>query len=233
MNSRLSQTRLYAMKNILLIGNSGGLGSALHAAWHVRGDEVMGLSRQTDGFDITHEDTVQRILETIKTRFDLIFIATGGLETENSRPEKSLSDLNKRAFQEQFLLNAIGPALVLKHVPKLLHKDRATIVATLSARVGSIGDNHLGGWYSYRASKAALNQIVHSAAIELSRTRPKCICIALHPGTVRTALTQKYVGKRPAVPPTEAANNLLKVIDGLCPEDTGLFFDWAGKRIDW
>ncbi len=221
------------MKNILLIGNSGGLGSALQAAWHVRGDEVMGLSRQKDGLDITDEDTVERILDTIKTRFDLIFIATGGLETENSRPEKSLSDLSKRAFQEQFLLNAIGPALVLKHVPKLLYKDRATIVATLSARVGSIGDNHLGGWYSYRASKAALNQIVHSAAIELSRTRPKSICIALHPGTVRTALTQKYVGKHPAVLPNEAANNLIKVMDGLCPEHTGLFFDWAGKRIDW
>ena len=233
MNSRLSQTKLYVMKNILLIGNSGGLGSALQAAWHVRGHEVMGLSRQTDGLDITDEDTVQRILETIKSRFDLIFIATGGLETENSRPEKSLSDLSKRAFQEQFLLNAIGPALVLKHVPKLLHKDRATIVATLSARVGSIGDNHLGGWYSYRASKTALNQIVHSAAIELSRTRPKSICIALHPGTVRTALTQKYVGKNPTVSPNEAANNLLKVIDRLCPEDTGLFFDWAGKRVDW
>ena len=163
------------MKNVLLIGNNGGLGSALQAAWLVRGYEVMGLSRQTDGLDITNEDTVQQILETINTRFDLIFIATGGLETENSQPEKSLSDLNKRAFQEQFLLNAIGPALVLKHVPKLLHKDRATIVAVLSARVGSIGDNHLGGWYSYRASKAALNQIVHSAAIELSRTRPKSI----------------------------------------------------------
>ena len=122
---------------------------------------------------------------------------------------------------------------MLKHVPKLLHKDRATIVATLSARVGSIGDNHLGGWYSYRASKAALNQIVHSAAIELSRKRPKSICIALHPGTVRTALTQKYVGKHPAVSPAEAANNLLKVLDGLRTEDTGLFFDWAGERIDW
>ena len=221
------------MKNILLIGNSGGLGSALQVAWHVRGDYVTGLSRQTDGLDITDENTVERTLKNIKTRFDIVFIATGGLETENSQPEKSLSDLSKRAFKEQFLLNAIGPALVLKHVPKLLHKDRTTIVATLSARVGSIGDNHLGGWYSYRASKAALNQIIHSAAIELSRTHPKSICIALHPGTVRTALTRKYVGKYPAVSPTEAANNLLKVMDELCPDDTGLFFDWAGKRIDW
>ena len=221
------------MKNVLLIGNSGGLGSALQAAWRVRGYEVMGLSRQTDGLDITDEGAIERILGTMKTRFDIVFIATGGLETENGLPEKSLSDLSKRAFQEQFLLNAIGPALVLKHVPKLLHKDRPTIVATLSARVGSIGDNRLGGWYSYRASKAALNQIIHSAAIELSRIRPKSICIALHPGTVRTALTKKYVGKHPAVSTTEAANNLLKVMDRLCPEDTGLFFDWAGKRIDW
>ena len=221
------------MKNILLIGNTGGVGSAIQAAWQMRGDKVMGLSRQTDGFDITNENVVERMLEAIETRFDVVFIATGGLETENSQPEKSLSDLSKGAFQEQFLLNAIGPALILKHAPKLLHRDRATIVATLSARVGSIGDNLLGGWYSYRASKAALNQIVHSAAIELSRTRPKSICIALHPGTVKTALTQKYVGKHPAVSPAEAAKNLLRVMDGLCQEDTGLFFDWAGKRIDW
>ena len=221
------------MKKILLIGNSGGVGSALQAAWQMRGDAVMGLSRQTDGFDITDEDTVEKVLGAIETRFDIVFIATGGLETKGSRPEKSLSDVSKGAFQEQFLLNAIGPILVLKHVPKLLHRDRPTIVATLSARVGSIADNRLGGWYSYRASKAALNQSIHSAAIELSRTRPKSICIALHPGTVKTALTQKYVGKHPAVSPDEAANNLLRVMDWLSPEDTGLFFDWTGKKIDW
>ena len=221
------------MKKILLIGNSGGVGAALDTAWRADGNDVTGLSRRGDAFDITDESSVNIALAKFNTCFDVIFIATGGLETENSRPEKSLSELSQSAFQEQFQLNATGPALVLKHAPKLLCKDRPTIVAALSARVGSIGDNRLGGWYSYRASKAALNQIVHSAAIELSRTHPKSVCVALHPGTVKTALTEKYVGKHPAVSPDEAAQNILKVLDGLSTKHTGLFFDWAGKRIEW
>ena len=104
---------------------------------------------------------------------------------------------------------------------------------TLSARVGSIGDNGLGGWISYRASKAALNQIVRTAAIEIARRRPEAVVAALHPGTVRTDLTAKYAGNHPTVSPDEAATNLLAVIDGLTPEDTGGFFAWDGKRIPW
>ena len=139
------------MKKILLIGNSGGVGAALDTAWRADGNDVTGLSRRGDAFDITDESSVSIALAKFNTCFDVIFIATGGLETENSRPEKSLLELSQSAFQEQFQLNATGPALVLKHAPKLLYKDRPTIVAALSARVGSIGDNRLGGWYSYRA----------------------------------------------------------------------------------
>ena len=221
------------MKKILLIGNSGGIGSALQSAWTSQGCEVTGLSRSHHGFDITDEISVNRHLSKLNTQFDIIFIATGGLSAANSKPEKSLSDLTQLFLQKQFLLNAAGPALILKHSKKLLRKDVTTIVAVLSARVGSIGDNRLGGWYSYRASKAALNQIIHSAAIELKRSHPKSICVALHPGTVRTAMTEKYVGNNTSVSTDESANNLLRVIKHLKQDQTGLFFDWAGKRIEW
>ena len=221
------------MTKILLIGNSGGIGSALQSAWTSQGCEVTGLSRSHHGFDITDEISVNRHLSELNTQFDIIFIATGGLSAANSKPEKSLSDLTQLFLQKQFLLNAAGPALILKHSKKLLRKDVTTIVAVLSARVGSIGDNRLGGWYSYRASKAALNQIIHSAAIELKRSHPKSICVALHPGTVRTAMTEKYVGNNKSVSTDESAKNLLRVINHLKQDQTGLFFDWAGKRIEW
>ena len=221
------------MRKILLIGNSGGIGSALEYAWTLRGDEVTGLSRGGHGFDITDEVVVDRHLNELNTRFDVIFIATGGLTATNGKPEKSLSEINQKSLHEQFLLNAVGPTLILKHVKKLLRKDVMSVVAVLSARVGSIGDNHLGGWYSYRASKSALNQLVHSAAIELKRSHPKSICVVLHPGTVRTAMTEKYLGNNKSVSADEAANNLLRVIDGLKLDQTGQFFDWAGKGIEW
>ena len=103
----------------------------------------------------------------------------------------------------------------------------------LSARVGSIGDNRLGGWISYRSAKAAVNQIVHTAAIELARSHPQSICVALHPGTVATPFTEKYLGRHPAVAPVAAAQNLLQVVDDLQPADSGGFFDWAGDPVPW
>ena len=110
---------------------------------------------------------------------------------------------------------------------------RRRVIAVLSARVGSIGDNALGGWISYRRAKAAVNQVVRTAAIEYARTHRQLVCVALHPGTVQTKFTEKYLGRHPAVPPQDAARNLLAVIDGLTPADTGCFFDWAGKPVPW
>jgi NAD(P)-dependent dehydrogenase (short-subunit alcohol dehydrogenase family) len=107
------------------------------------------------------------------------------------------------------------------------------VFAVLSARVGSIGDNRIGGWISYRSAKAAVNQIVHTAAIELARSHRHSICVALHPGTVKTGFTSKYLARHPAVEPSEAARNLLGVVDSLTPKDTGQFFDWAGKPVPW
>ena len=221
------------MKQILLIGNSGGIGKALETAFKDRGNHVTGLSRSKDGFDITDEASVEQGLRALKGNFDIVFVATGALTTPDSRPEKSLSQLSLTAMSDQFLLNAAGPAIVLKHSKQLLRKDAPSTFAALSARVGSIGDNRLGGWYSYRAAKAALNQLIHSASIELKRTHPQSICVALHPGTVRTDLTKKFVASHPAVTPDEAANHLLSVLGNLSPEQSGLFFDWAGKQVEW
>jgi NAD(P)-dependent dehydrogenase (short-subunit alcohol dehydrogenase family) len=133
-----------------------------------------------------------------------------------------------------FAINAIGPALLMKHFLPLLPRSGRSVFATLSAKVGSIGDNHLGGWYSYRASKAALNQLVRTAAIELSRRQPQAICVALHPGTVATPLSSPFAKSGLQVQaPDLAAQRLLAVIDALTAEDSGGFFNHQGERLPW
>jgi NAD(P)-dependent dehydrogenase (short-subunit alcohol dehydrogenase family) len=144
-----------------------------------------------------------------------------------------LKSLDIRGLAAQFALNAAGPALVLKHALRLMPRDRRCVFAALSARVGSIGDNRAGGWYGYRAAKAALNQLIHSAAIEIARSHPRAVVVTLHPGTVATPLTGKFLGRNPAVAPQASANNILHVISHLTPDQTGRFFDWAGKEIPW
>lgn len=221
------------MTRALIIGASGGIGRALAGAAATRGMNVTGLSRSLDGFDLTDEASVDAVLTGVDAPFDLVVVASGALEIDGIGPEKSMRAVSGAATRDQFALNAIGPALVLKHMHRLLPRNRRAVLAVLSARVGSIGDNRLGGWVSYRAAKAAVNQIVHTAAIELARTHPKAILVSLHPGTVQTGLTKKYLGRHPAVPPGKAAENLLSVIDGLSPAQSGGFFDWSGKAVPW
>ncbi len=222
-----------SMKTALIIGASGGIGRALNDHLTTDGVKVTRLARSTDGFDLTDPDGAERMLASLSDPFDLILVASGALEINGMGPEKSMRTLSAKAMMDQFALNAVGPALVLKHVHRLLPRDRRSVIAVLSARVGSIGDNRLGGWVSYRAAKAAVNQIVHTAAIELARTHKQAVCVALHPGTVKTAFTEKYLARHPAVEPNEAAANLLSVINGLTPADSGSFYDWAGKRVPW
>ena len=217
----------------LVIGASGGIGSAVCAALSARGCEVVGLSRSADGLDVTDEASVAAVLGRVGGVFDLVFVATGGLEVAGFRPEKSVKALDAGALAAQFALNAIGPALVLKHVWRLIPRDRVARVAVLSARVGSIGDNRLGGWHGYRAAKAALNQIVRTCAVELARTHPMAALVALHPGTVATPLTAAYAGGHPTVAPAVAAERLLAVLEGIGAEQSGLFFDWKGERVEW
>ena len=160
--------------------------------------------------------------------------ATGFLHDERQAPEKSWQQLDAARLARSFALNAIGPALIMKHVLPLLPRSGKAVFATLSARVGSIGDNRLGGWYGYRASKAALNQLVRTAAVELARRSPQAICVALHPGTVATPLSAPFAAAGLDIhTPAAAARNLLAVVDRLTADANGGFFDWQGKPVPW
>lgn len=218
------------MRNALIIGSSGGIGQALSAEAAACGYDVTGLSRSVDGLDVTDPASVEAHLGALTGPFQLIIVATGALEVTQP-PEKSLKMVSAEGLAEQFAINTIGPALILRHAARLMPRDTASVFAALSARVGSIGDNRLGGWYSYRASKAALNQVLKSASIELARTHKQARVLALHPGTVATSFTSKYVKAERATPPQEAAQNLLNVIE--TSTVTGGFFDYAGTEIAW
>lgn len=219
----------------LVIGDSGGIGAAVSDALRASlgPDNVTGLSRSRDGLDLLDEVSIERATRRLEGQYDLVMVTTGALRINDMQPEKALADVKPEALAAQFALNATGPILVLKHVLRLMPTDRRAVFAALSARVGSIGDNRLGGWYAYRSAKAALNQLLHSAAIEIARKRREAICVALHPGTVRTPFTAPYLDRHAAVPATEAAANLLRVVDDLGPSDNGGFFDWAGRRVVW
>ncbi|MBN2629306.1 MAG: SDR family NAD(P)-dependent oxidoreductase [Rhodobacteraceae bacterium] len=217
----------------LVIGASGGIGRAVADRLAAQGAEVTRLSRRTNGFDITDEVSIRDHLAALDGPFDHILVTTGALELNGVAPEKSLKMLDFAGLSAQFALNATGPALVLKHSVRLMPKDRPARFAVLSARVGSIGDNRLGGWHSYRAAKAALNQLIHTAAVEISRSHPQAVVVCLHPGTVSTPLTAKYAGSHPTVTPDQAAENLLRVLAALTPADSGGFFDQNGKTIPW
>ncbi len=218
------------MKRHLIIGASGGIGSAI--ANQLDG-EVTRLSRSEDGFDITDEASVAAKLSALSGPYDTVFVATGALVINGHEPEKTIKALTPDGLTDQFQTNAVGPALILKHALPLLPKDRRAVFAVLSARVGSITDNNIGGWHSYRAAKAALNQLIHGAAIEMARTHKQTICVCLHPGTVETAFTAKYAGHHKTVSAETAATNLINVIDHLTPDQSGHFFDYAGDEIPW
>lgn len=221
------------MSKTLILGASGGIGAALAEACGDRAEEVIGLSRSGDGFEITDEASVAAHLGALKGPFDRVIVATGALQIKCAQPEKTIKAIRAKAMMDQFALNALGPALVLAYAHQLLPRDRPAVCAVLSARVGSIGDNRMGGWVSYRAAKAAVNQVVHTAAIELARTHRQAVVVALHPGTVATPFTADYLGRHPAVSPDAAAQNLLSVMDSLTPAQTGGFFDWSGQQVPW
>ncbi|GAM52028.1 sorbitol-6-phosphate 2-dehydrogenase [bacterium endosymbiont of Mortierella elongata FMR23-6] len=160
-------------------------------------------------------------------------VATGMLQGPTGAPEKCLGDLRPEHLAASFAVNTIGPALALAHFAPLLTRGERSMFAVLSAKVGSIGDNRLGGWYSYRASKAALNMVMKTAAIELARTHPQAVVAALHPGTVDSALSAPFRGAQIGRPAADAARDLLALLDGLAPEDTGGFWAYDGQRLPW
>ncbi|WP_108500617.1 SDR family NAD(P)-dependent oxidoreductase [Paracoccus indicus] len=222
------------MTRALIIGASGGIGAALCQQLGADGADVVGLSRRDDGLDLTDQQSLRDHAGRLSDqRFDLIFNATGALVVNGHQPEKTMDAVDAQAMAAQFALNATGVALVIRHFAPLLADDRRSVLASLSARVGSIGDNGLGGWVSYRAAKAAQNQIIRTAAIEYKRRNRHAILVALHPGTVETPLTAKYAARYPTITPERSAEALLSVIGKLTLDDSGSFYDWKGERVPW
>jgi NAD(P)-dependent dehydrogenase (short-subunit alcohol dehydrogenase family) len=217
----------------LVVGASGGIGAALVAELQGRGAAVVGLSRSGNGLEVTEEASVAAALGALEPGFDLVVVATGALILGGVGPEKTLRAVTAEGLAAQFAVNAVGPALVMKHALRLMPRDRVSKLAVLSARVGSIGDNQLGGWYGYRAAKAALNQLVRTAAVEAKRTHPLSVFVSLHPGTVETGLAPALRAGHPSVPAEAAAGNLLRVLEGLGPEQSGGFYDWKGEVVPW
>lgn len=222
----------------VVIGATGGIGSAVARTLRdIPGATVHAVGRRSEPtVDVTDEASIADLAERVRNTpgdLRLIFDATGVLEIDGKGPEKSLSAIDPASMAKAFAINAIGPALLIKHLTPLLARDGKTVFASLSARVGSIGDNDLGGWISYRASKAGLNQIVHTAAIELTRKRPDSVCVALHPGTVPSRLTERYAGGRYTFDADKAAQKLLAVLDGIGPDQSGGFFAYDGSPIPW
>lgn len=220
----------------LVIGGTGGIGSAMLDA--LRADLTCGIAvslSRADGFDLMNEASIAAAASRLKDdhgTFDLVFVATGVLAPEGEGPERALKQIGQASMEQVIAINAIGPALLLKYFVPLLPRYAPSLMAFLSARVGSIGDNRLGGWISYRASKAALNQIVKTASIELGRTHKQAICVALHPGTVQTDLSAEFT-RGEADAPALAASSLLSVLDQLTPAQSGGFFSYDGTGVPW
>ncbi len=221
----------------LIIGSSGTIGSAFLKL--LENDpaciEVIGLHRNS-AHPIDYQDlgTIEKAANALagEEPFQLIINTIGILHSDDWMPEKKLDDLNAAQLQSLMQINAIGPALTIKNFSKLLD-SRGSVMATLSAKVGSIEDNRLGGWYSYRASKAALNMLIKTAAIELVRTKPKAALVALHPGTVNSKLSQPFKGQQIGRPPLDAAQDMLNVLLSLDAKDSGSFISYAGERLPW
>lgn len=224
----------------VVIGASGGIGRALINRLRDNGDaaQVLGFSRSgVPAIDLTDEASIIRAVATIKESkhpLRLAVDATGILGDGDHEPEKSLREINPDYLARSFAVNASGPMLLMKHLLPLLPAEGKSVFATLSAKVGSIGDNSLGGWYAYRASKAALNQFVRTAAIELKRRRPNAVCVAMHPGTVATELSAPFAKTGlDVISPDQAAADLLATLDRLEPDQSGGFFDRFGQPLPW
>ncbi len=234
--------------NVAVIGAAGGIGSAFVRALadNETVETVYALSSNVSQFrgdpveaveiNLMDEISIAAAAKEVSTNgpLDLVIVATGILHDEDLQPEKSLNDLDDGHMQYVFVINSIGPAMVAKHFLPIMNRNKKSVFAVLSARVGSIDDNRLGGWVSYRASKAALNMTIKTLSIEHARRFPDAVLLSLHPGTVETALSEPF---RANIPPEQlfspdtSADHLLRVIQDVTPADTGGFFAWDGSRI--
>lgn len=234
----------------IIFGAGGAIGGAItkELVQSTRFDTVYaGMRRATDPvpegaeafvFDLSDEESIAAACAGLAAPPTMTMVATGRLHNAERgiMPEKTWRALDSATLSEMFAVNAIGPAIIAKHLLDCLPRDRRAIFAVLSARVGSIADNRLGGWHGYRASKAALNMLVRNFAIELARSHPLAIAVALHPGTVESRLSDPFLHRRttkPAFSPGQAAKSLLAVMEGLTPNDSGGLFAWDGSRLPW
>ena len=221
----------------VIIGASGGIGGAIANAVEASGRFAVThrMSRSGTGFDLEDEASIAMAAAEVAEgpAPTLVFIATGVLH-HGEAPERSYRAMTAEHLLRDYRVNTVGPALVAKHFLPLLPRDRRAVFAALSARVGSIGDNRLGGWHSYRASKAALNMILRNLSIEIARSHPQTVVAGLHPGTVATDLSapfQKGVAEGKLFDAAYSAERLLAVLDGLTTADSGGVFAWDGARV--
>ncbi|KAI3591333.1 Oxidoreductase, short-chain dehydrogenase/reductase family [Cupriavidus sp. U2] len=222
----------------LVLGSTGAIGAALVAQLRTdpRCAAVHTLARNTTPpLDFYDPSSVIRAADSLRTRgpWHLILVATGMLHGPTGTPEKRMADLSAEHLAASFAVNTIGPAMALAHFAPQLARGGRCHFAVLSAKVGSIGDNRLGGWLSYRASKAALNMVIKTAAIEMARTHPQAVLVALHPGTVNSALSAPFRGAQIGRPANDAAGKILAVLDRLQPEDSGGLWAYNGQRLPW
>jgi len=226
----------------VVVGAAGGLGAALLAQLQAEGSyaRVLALGRSSElPINYADEGSIAAAAQSVGglcaesgLELRMLLVASGFLHGEAGQPERSWSQLDASYLEHVFLVNTFGPALMIKHFFPLLPKRGHCVAGFVSARVGSIADNALGGWYGYRASKAALNQLVKTASIELTRRNRDSVCVALHPGTVDTALSQPFARAGLQIrPPQQAAEELLGVITGLTPADTGALLDYRGQTL--
>ena len=229
----MSLTRFGAGLDVAIIGQ-GGIGRALADALETDPAVARVHRLARPEVDVTDEATIARAAAAIETPLAMVLVTTGLLHDDAVTPERDWRELDGAALARLFAVNTVGPALAAKHFLPLLRRDTKSVFAALSARVGSIGDNRLGGWYGYRASKAALNQLIRCLAVELVRKNRTALCIGLHPGTVDTGLSKPFQTRVPAgqlFTPALSAAHLLDVIDALTPADSGGVYAWDGTAI--
>ena len=222
-------------KVALVFGVSGGIGSNIYSHLKRKKFKVYGFSRTTEpNNNIISEkylkDLSHKFIEQ-KIKIKIFINAIGFLHDNYYSPEKKLQDINLEYMKKCFEINTIPTALMIKYFCPLMIKEEKSIFASISAKVGSISDNYLGGWYSYRASKAALNQIIKTSSIEQKRLNKNLIMVSVHPGTVNTKLSSPFIGKRKVQTPSEAATKIINLLEKLTLEDSGLFFDYNKNII--
>ena len=228
-----------------MIGASGGIGKAFVNLLEQDDNinKIYAFSRSGITFsnskvfsghiDIVDENSIEQSVNQIEGSLHMVIVTTGLLSDEITKPEKSMRDLNIDVMRRVFEVNSLGPALVMKHFVKYLPRDEESVMAAISARVGSISDNQIGGWHAYRASKSALNMFIKNTSIEVARKYSMATVIGLHPGTVDTDLSEPFQSnlKHDIFTPEQSAGYLLKVLKNASPEDTGKIFSYDGEEI--